>query len=77
MLLINDIFIGASALFNRFNEGQWNVHIKDLNCTGDEGTFWDCPHNGFDNNTCNHYDVATVVCQCKFLFNQFRFLSLY
>ena len=64
---------GASALFNRFNEGQWNVHINDLNCTGNEGTIWDCPHNSLDNYTCNHYDDAAVVCQCKYLLNEFIF----
>ena len=70
-------FIGASALFNRFIERQWNFHIKDLNCTGDEGTIWDCPQNRLDNYNCNEYDDAAVVCQCKFLLKEISLLSLY
>ena len=73
------IFIEGSALFNRFNEGQWNVHIKDINCIGNEGTIWDCPHNRLDNYICNHYNDAAVICQCKFIFKKssIGFLSLY
>ena len=56
--------IGASALTNAFVEGNWYVHINDLNCTGSEESIWDCPHNGL-NKYCYHYKDASVICQCK------------
>ena len=59
-----NFIIGASALTNAFVEGNWHVHINDLNCTGSEQSIWDCPHNGL-NKYCNHYKDASVICQCK------------
>ena len=58
-------FIGASALTDTFTEGVWYVHIKDFNCTGNELSIWDCPMNGLSSYSCNNYDDAAVVCQCK------------
>ena len=63
---------GASAQTNRYTEGTWDVHINDLNCTGEEEAIWDCPQNGLSRYSCNHYQDASVICQCKFT----RFLKL-
>ena len=65
IILLNYYLIGASALTDMFTEGVWYVHIKDLNCTGSESLIWDCPMNGLSQYSCNHYDDAAVVCQCK------------
>ena len=64
--MISNLFhnIGASALTNSFTEGNWNIHIKDLNCTGNESSIWDCPMNKLTDYSCYHYDDASVICQC-------------
>lgn len=58
-------YSGASALINSYTEGTWYVHIRDLNCTGNESSIWDCPMNGLSDYSCNHYDDASVICQCE------------
>ena len=59
------VSIGASALTGAFVETTWNAHINDLNCTGNEQSIWDCPHNGLNDYSCRIYDDASVICQCK------------
>ena len=59
--------IGASALTNFFTEGTWHIHIKDLNCTGNESSVWDCPMNELTDHSCYHYDDASVICQCTYI----------
>ena len=56
---------GASAQSNAYTEGNWYVHINDLNCTGEEKSIWDCPQNGLSGYSCYHYQDASVICQCK------------
>ena len=58
--------IGASALTNSFTEGNWYIHINDLNCTGNESSIWDCPMNELTDYSCYHYDDASVICQCMY-----------
>ena len=50
-----------------YTEGTWYVHIKDLNCTGNESSIFDCPMNGIPGYSCNHRDDASVICQCEAL----------
>ena len=52
---------------NAYTEGTWYVHIKDLNCTGNESSIFDCPMNGIPGYSCNHRDDASVICQCECL----------
>ena len=56
---------GASAQRNAYTERIWYVHIKKLNCTGEEESIWDCPQNGLSRYSCNHYKDDSVICQCK------------
>ena len=56
---------GASAQTYKYTEGTWYIYINDLNCTGEEESIWDCPQNGLSNYSCNHYQDASVICQCK------------
>lgn len=57
-------YIGAAALTDAFTEGIWYIHIKDLNCTGNELSLWDCPMNDLYSYSCNHYHDSAVMCQC-------------
>ena len=59
------VYIGATAFNEVIIERDWSIAIKDLNCTGNESSIWDCPMNGLQNYSCNHDDDAAVVCQCK------------
>ena len=53
-------------------ESHWPLHIFDINCTGEESTVWDCPHNalfGFD--SCDHKQDALIQCQISMFANTF------
>ena len=65
MILYTNTVTGATALTNAYTEGTWYIHIRDLNCTGNEASVWDCPQNGLTGYSCYHYDDASVICQCK------------
>ena len=67
MFLLDVKFSGASAQTNAYTEGTWYIHINDLNCTGEEDSIWDCPQNELSGYSCNHYQDASVICQCKSL----------
>ncbi|XP_019849591.1 PREDICTED: deleted in malignant brain tumors 1 protein-like [Amphimedon queenslandica] len=54
---------GATPFNEMIIERDWSIAIKDLNCTGNESSIWDCPMNGLSNYSCNHDDDAAVVCQ--------------
>ena len=68
--------LGSVALANSFTEGTWYIHIKDLNCTGNESSIWDCPMNGLTDYSCYHHDDASVICQCENKYN-ILFLLVY
>ena len=52
-------------MYGKYTEGVWPIHINDLNCTGSEESVWECPHNGMERYSCNHYQDASVKCQGK------------
>ena len=56
-------FIGSISAQGSYREGAWPIHINDLNCTGSEESVWECPHNGIEGYSCNHYQDASVMCQ--------------
>lgn len=60
--LINNA--GAIAGRRSYTEVIWPFHIVDLNCTGNERTVWDCPHNRlFGDYRCSPSNDASVRCQ--------------
>ena len=64
--IVQIIFNNTGAIAGRgsYTEGIWPFHIVDLNCTGSEGTIWECPHNGlYGVYTCGHTNDASVICQ--------------
>ena len=54
---------GAIPLTGWYTERLKAIHINDLNCTGSEESVWECPHNGIEGYSCNHYQDASVICQ--------------
>ena len=56
------LITGAIAIHNSFSETILPVYIYDLNCTGIENTFQNCPHNALNPNLCNYRQDAAVSC---------------
>lgn len=54
--------IGAIAFHNNFSRRYWPAHIYDLNCTGSESSWQDCPHNAFDPDLCGISFAAAISC---------------
>ena len=56
-------YAGSISAQGSYTEGVWPIYINDLNCTGSEESVWECPHNGIEGYSCNHYQDASVMCQ--------------
>lgn len=57
-------FSGAIAAHGSFNEIIRPISIFDINCTGNEATIWDCPHNALStNSTCDQQQDASIRCR--------------
>ena len=54
---------GSIAATGSYTESSKPIYINDLNCTGSEGSVWECPHNGIERYLCNHRQDASVACQ--------------
>jgi deleted-in-malignant-brain-tumors protein 1 len=58
------ILTGAIAASGRYIERTLPVHIMNLNCTGEEQTVLECPHNNLaDVPVCGSNQDASIRCQ--------------
>lgn len=53
---------------NRFTEGYLDMYLNYLNCSGLESSVFDCPYNQSIDHSCNQYEDASVICQCKTIY---------
>ena len=68
-----------SRIYNGYGERYLPLHVIDINCTGEEATIWDCPHNAVvENSNCrSYYRDAAVTCLGKtYSYAQFFVLVL-
>ena len=66
-----------SRTYNGYRERYLPLHIIDINCTGEETTIWDCPHNAVMNSNCrSYYRDAAVTCAGKDFFVYFDINTL-
>ena len=45
-----------------FRSGTGSILLDDVQCTGNESSLFQCPHNGIGNHACSTSDVAGVRC---------------
>ena len=45
-----------------FGEGNGQIWVDEVNCTGNESSLEDCPHDGWNNHDCEHSEDASVIC---------------
>lgn len=78
-------FIGAVAGQGYYTESIWPFHFVDVNCSGNEMTLFECPHNnltGTHNCIYNHdasvrcQGISSLDCSCSSC-SKYTHLSLY
>ena len=45
-----------------FGEGNGHIWLDNVHCVGNESSIENCPHNGWNDHNCRHYEDASVVC---------------
>lgn len=51
-----------------FGQGNGQIWLDDVRCTGHESSLFQCAHNGFGTHNCGHSEDASVVCQGRIAF---------
>ena len=56
-------FTGGEAVgMAHFGEGTGDIVLDNLECTGSEGSLWDCERNEWGEHNCGHSEDAGVRC---------------
>ena len=45
-----------------FGEGEGQIWMDNVQCTGVESLLTECSHNGWGHENCGHYEDASVMC---------------
>ncbi|XP_068698547.1 deleted in malignant brain tumors 1 protein-like [Montipora foliosa] len=56
------LFAISAPISARFGLGSGSIWLDNVNCKGSESSIRNCPHAGWDNHNCGHYQDASVVC---------------
>ena len=48
--------------YAHFGQGMPPIILDNVDCTGQENSLDECPHNGYMNHNCAHSEDAGVVC---------------
>ena len=46
-----------------FGEGNGHIWLDNVHCVGNESSIESCPHNGWNDHNCGHYEDAAVICR--------------
>ena len=52
-----------------YGEGEGQVWLESLHCSGSESQLTDCSFNGFGSSSCTHHEDAGLVCNSKYISN--------
>ena len=48
--------------FAFYGQGSGQIWLDNVNCVGTEMNIINCPHQGWGNHDCSHYEDAGVIC---------------
>ncbi|XP_063044017.1 lysyl oxidase homolog 3A isoform X1 [Engraulis encrasicolus] len=51
----------------RMGQGMGPIYMNEVQCTGQEGTLWDCPHKSISTEDCKHVEDASVKCNVPYM----------
>ena len=61
-------YSGGTALsYAYYGEGEGDIWLDNVECSGYEGALSDCTHNGVGVENCGHYEDASVQCGMFYL----------
>ena len=53
---------GSAVTEAGFGQGSGTILLDEVRCTGDESNIFHCPHDGFENHDCFHFEDTGVRC---------------
>jgi len=56
---------GGATLGHRHGEGEGEIWMDNLACTGTETNLADCEHSGFAQHNCRHAEDVSIECYGK------------
>lgn len=61
--MLNYSGVLAAPSYGAYGEGSGQIWLDSLLCTGNESSIEECPHGGWGNHDCSHFEDAGVICQ--------------
>ena len=56
-----------------YGQGEGQIWLQHLSCTGSERRLIDCNHDGFGVHNCSHHEDAGLVCNSKYSYQFYQF----
>lgn len=62
MFLLSDRGVAKAWTWAHFGQGSGPILLDEVQCTGNELSLEECPHNVWELNNCDHMEDAGVSC---------------